>query len=64
MACEGTFGRAVATLDVVVASEPLQGVLAEYFSVDAEQSLCEAEPQATLVVTTVDSTINHPYQDA
>lgn len=45
-------------------AEPLQGVRAEYFAVDAEQPLCEAEPEGTLVVSTVESAIDRPYQNA
>lgn len=51
-------------LDVVVGAEPLEGVLVEYFSVGAEPSLCASEPQGTPVVSTVESAINRPYQDA
>ena len=64
LACDGAFGRATAVLEVAVRAEPLQGVRAEYFAVDPEVPLCEAEPEGTLVVSTVESAIDRPYQNA
>ena len=64
LACDGAFGRATAVLEVVVRAEPLQGVRAEYFTVDPEVPLCEAEPEGTLVVSTVEPAIDRPYQNA
>ena len=51
-------------LEVVVRAEPLQGVRAEYFTVGPEVPLCEAEPEGTLVVSTMEPAIDRHYQNA